>query len=60
MFKEKRSKKDSPLHNFLKEAESNSMCRRLQLQDIIPTEMQRYIEIFLKIMSQVFIIISIL
>ncbi|XKL60621.1 hypothetical protein PGB90_007678 [Kerria lacca] len=41
MFKEKRSKKDSPLHNFLKEAESNSMCRRLQLQDIIPTEMQR-------------------
>lgn len=41
MFKEKRSKKDSPLYNFLKEAECDPKCRRLQLQDIMPTEMQR-------------------
>ncbi|XP_064409149.1 rho guanine nucleotide exchange factor 12 [Latimeria chalumnae] len=36
-----RQKKDSRFQNFMLEAESNPLCRRLQLKDIIPTEMQR-------------------
>ncbi|XP_078538289.1 rho guanine nucleotide exchange factor 12 isoform X3 [Lissotriton helveticus] len=36
-----RQKKDSCFLAFVQEAESNPLCRRLQLKDIIPTEMQR-------------------
>ncbi|ETE57927.1 Rho guanine nucleotide exchange factor 12 [Ophiophagus hannah] len=36
-----RQKKDSRFQIFVQEAESNPLCRRLQLKDIIPTEMQR-------------------
>ncbi|XP_060743834.1 rho guanine nucleotide exchange factor 12 isoform X2 [Tachysurus vachellii] len=36
-----RQKKDQRFQTFMHEAESNRMCRRLQLKDIIPTEMQR-------------------
>ncbi|XP_058269672.1 rho guanine nucleotide exchange factor 12 isoform X3 [Hemibagrus wyckioides] len=36
-----RQKKDQRFQNFMHEAESNRMCRRLQLKDIIPAEMQR-------------------
>ncbi|KAK9395014.1 rho guanine nucleotide exchange factor 12 [Crotalus adamanteus] len=36
-----RQKKDSRFQTFVQEAESNPLCRRLQLKDIIPTEMQR-------------------
>ncbi|KAJ9582237.1 hypothetical protein L9F63_003366, partial [Diploptera punctata] len=40
LLKERR-RKDTKLNNFLTDAEGNSMCRRLQLKDIIPTAMQR-------------------
>ncbi|XP_066907035.1 rho guanine nucleotide exchange factor 12 isoform X2 [Halyomorpha halys] len=40
LLKEKR-KKDQKFHNFLNEAEMNSVCRRLQLKDILPTGWQR-------------------
>ncbi|KAL6116154.1 arhgef12 [Pungitius sinensis] len=36
-----KQKKDSRFTSFLQEAESNRLCRRLQLKDIIPVEMQR-------------------
>ncbi|XP_033851551.3 rho guanine nucleotide exchange factor 12 isoform X2 [Acipenser ruthenus] len=36
-----RQKKDNRFLTFIQEAESNPLCRRLQLKDIIPTEMQR-------------------
>ncbi|XP_068457060.1 rho guanine nucleotide exchange factor 12-like [Clinocottus analis] len=36
-----RQKKDQRFTLFMQEAESNSLCRRLQLKDIIPVEMQR-------------------
>jgi len=36
-----RRRKDARLNSFLTDAEGNSMCRRLQLKDIIPTAMQR-------------------
>ncbi|XP_006834057.1 PREDICTED: rho guanine nucleotide exchange factor 12 [Chrysochloris asiatica] len=36
-----RQKKDSRFHTFVLDAESNPLCRRLQLKDIIPTQMQR-------------------
>ncbi|NXN91800.1 ARHGC factor, partial [Rhinopomastus cyanomelas] len=36
-----RQKKDARFHTFVQDAESNPLCRRLQLKDIIPTEMQR-------------------
>ncbi|KAJ3591004.1 hypothetical protein NHX12_008951, partial [Muraenolepis orangiensis] len=36
-----RQKKDSRFNSFIQEAESNRLCRRLQLKDIIPVEMQR-------------------
>lgn len=39
-IKEKR-KKDSRFENFLSECEKNNLCRRLPLQGILPTEMQR-------------------
>ncbi|KAG5842896.1 hypothetical protein ANANG_G00182620 [Anguilla anguilla] len=36
-----RQKKDAHFNAFIQEAESKPQCRRLQLKDIIPTEMQR-------------------
>ncbi|XP_034539912.1 rho guanine nucleotide exchange factor 12 isoform X2 [Notolabrus celidotus] len=36
-----RKKKDQKFALFMQEAESNRLCRRLQLKDIIPVEMQR-------------------
>lgn len=36
-----RQRKDSRLQVFLQEAESNPQCRRLQLRDLIVSEMQR-------------------
>lgn len=36
-----RQKKDQRFALFMQEAESNRLCRRLQLKDIIPVEMQR-------------------
>lgn len=36
-----RQKKDQRFASFMQEAESNRLCRRLQLKDIIPVEMQR-------------------
>nr|XP_023672049.1 rho guanine nucleotide exchange factor 12 isoform X3 [Paramormyrops kingsleyae] len=36
-----RQKKDQRFNSFVLEAESNRLCRRLQLKDIIPVEMQR-------------------
>uniref|UniRef100_A0A1A7WW15 Rho guanine nucleotide exchange factor (GEF) 12b n=2 Tax=Iconisemion striatum TaxID=60296 RepID=A0A1A7WW15_9TELE len=36
-----RQKKDQKFNLFMQEARSNRMCRRLQLKDIIPVEMQR-------------------
>ncbi|XP_075460244.1 rho guanine nucleotide exchange factor 12 isoform X2 [Ascaphus truei] len=36
-----RQKKDPKFLAFVQDAESNPLCRRLQLKDIIPTEMQR-------------------
>ncbi|XP_072548223.1 rho guanine nucleotide exchange factor 12 isoform X2 [Salminus brasiliensis] len=36
-----RQKKDQRFTTFMQEAESNRLCRRLQLKDIIPAEMQR-------------------
>uniref|UniRef100_A0A3Q3IXU9 Rho guanine nucleotide exchange factor (GEF) 12a n=1 Tax=Monopterus albus TaxID=43700 RepID=A0A3Q3IXU9_MONAL len=36
-----KQKKDSRFTSFIQEAESNRQCRRLQLKDIIPVEMQR-------------------
>ncbi|XP_023714771.1 rho guanine nucleotide exchange factor 12 isoform X5 [Cryptotermes secundus] len=36
-----RRRKDAKLNGFLTDAEGNSLCRRLQLKDIIPTAMQR-------------------
>ncbi|XP_067363547.1 rho guanine nucleotide exchange factor 12 isoform X3 [Channa argus] len=36
-----KQKKDSRFTSFIQEAESNRLCRRLQLKDIIPVEMQR-------------------
>ncbi|KAK7926010.1 hypothetical protein WMY93_008320 [Mugilogobius chulae] len=36
-----RQKKDQKFASFMQEAESNRLCRRLQLKDIIPVEMQR-------------------
>uniref|UniRef100_A0A8C4ZY11 Rho guanine nucleotide exchange factor 12 n=1 Tax=Gadus morhua TaxID=8049 RepID=A0A8C4ZY11_GADMO len=40
-FIKTRQKKDSRFNAFIQEAESNRLCRRLQLKDIIPVEMQR-------------------
>ncbi|XP_058867104.1 rho guanine nucleotide exchange factor 1 isoform X4 [Acipenser ruthenus] len=40
-FIKARQKKDSKFNSFILEAESNAQCRRLQLKDIIPIEMQR-------------------
>ncbi|KAM9348328.1 rho guanine nucleotide exchange factor 12-like [Symphorus nematophorus] len=37
-----RKKKDQRFALFMQEAESNRLCRRLQLKDIIPVEMQRF------------------
>ncbi|XP_037630870.1 rho guanine nucleotide exchange factor 12 isoform X3 [Sebastes umbrosus] len=36
-----KQKKDSRFTSLVQEAESNRLCRRLQLKDIIPVEMQR-------------------
>uniref|UniRef100_A0A3P9KGV8 Rho guanine nucleotide exchange factor 12-like n=1 Tax=Oryzias latipes TaxID=8090 RepID=A0A3P9KGV8_ORYLA len=36
-----KKKKDQRFNSFMQEAESNRLCRRLQLKDIIPVEMQR-------------------
>ncbi|KAF5899837.1 rho guanine nucleotide exchange factor 12-like isoform X1, partial [Clarias magur] len=36
-----RQKKDQRFASFVQEAESNRQCRRLQLKDMIPVEMQR-------------------
>ncbi|XP_008302862.1 rho guanine nucleotide exchange factor 12-like isoform X2 [Stegastes partitus] len=36
-----RKKKDQRFNLFMQEAESNRLCRRLQLKDIIPAEIQR-------------------
>uniref|UniRef100_A0A3B5Q2V4 Rho guanine nucleotide exchange factor (GEF) 1 n=1 Tax=Xiphophorus maculatus TaxID=8083 RepID=A0A3B5Q2V4_XIPMA len=36
-----RQKKDARFNSFIQDAESKPQCRRLQLKDIIPTEMQR-------------------
>ncbi|XP_047216469.1 rho guanine nucleotide exchange factor 1b isoform X2 [Girardinichthys multiradiatus] len=36
-----RQKKDPSFNSFIQAAESKPQCRRLQLKDIIPTEMQR-------------------
>uniref|UniRef100_A0A3Q3JHA5 DH domain-containing protein n=1 Tax=Monopterus albus TaxID=43700 RepID=A0A3Q3JHA5_MONAL len=36
-----RQRKDQRFNLFLQEAQSNRLCRRLQLKDIIPVEMQR-------------------
>lgn len=36
-----RQKKDHRFASFMQEAESHRLCRRLQLKDIIPVEMQR-------------------
>ncbi|XP_048086323.1 rho guanine nucleotide exchange factor 12 isoform X1 [Alosa alosa] len=36
-----RQKKDQRFTSFMQEAESNQLCRRLQLKDIIPMEMMR-------------------
>ncbi|XP_034461521.1 rho guanine nucleotide exchange factor 12 isoform X1 [Hippoglossus hippoglossus] len=36
-----KKKKDQRFNLFMQEAESNRLCRRLQLKDIIPVEMQR-------------------
>lgn len=36
-----KQKKDSRFASFIQEAESNRLCRRLQLKDIIPVEMLR-------------------
>ncbi|XP_032413551.1 rho guanine nucleotide exchange factor 1 isoform X6 [Xiphophorus hellerii] len=36
-----KQKKDARFNSFIQEAESKPQCRRLQLKDIIPTEMQR-------------------
>ncbi|XP_030602173.1 rho guanine nucleotide exchange factor 12 isoform X2 [Archocentrus centrarchus] len=36
-----RQKKDQRFNLFMQEAQSNRLCRRLQLKDIIPVEMQR-------------------
>ncbi|XP_030648267.1 rho guanine nucleotide exchange factor 12 [Chanos chanos] len=36
-----RQKKDQRFISFMQEAESNRLCRRLQLKDMIPVEMQR-------------------
>ncbi|KAL6098341.1 arhgef12 [Pungitius sinensis] len=40
-FIKSRQKKDQRFTSFMQEAESNRLCRRLQLKDIIPVEMQR-------------------
>ncbi|KAI1893774.1 hypothetical protein AGOR_G00127130 [Albula goreensis] len=40
-FIKSRQKKDSRFTAFMQEAESNRVCRRLQLKDMIPVEMQR-------------------
>ncbi|MFT7818557.1 rho guanine nucleotide exchange factor 12 isoform X1 [Arapaima gigas] len=40
-FIKMRQKKDQRFTSFMLEAESNRLCRRLQLKDIIPVEMQR-------------------
>ncbi|XP_025837037.1 rho guanine nucleotide exchange factor 12-like [Agrilus planipennis] len=40
-FIKERRKKDSRFDNFLCECEKNNLCRRLPLQGILPTEMQR-------------------
>uniref|UniRef100_A0AC34F3U0 Uncharacterized protein n=1 Tax=Panagrolaimus sp. ES5 TaxID=591445 RepID=A0AC34F3U0_9BILA len=36
--------KDDAFASFLNEAESNSLCRKLQLKDMIPMEMQRLVK----------------
>uniref|UniRef100_A0AC34QHJ7 Rho guanine nucleotide exchange factor 12 n=1 Tax=Panagrolaimus sp. JU765 TaxID=591449 RepID=A0AC34QHJ7_9BILA len=36
--------KDDPLTSFLIEAESNVLCRKLQLKDMLPMEMQRLVK----------------
>lgn len=42
-FRYNRSK-DDPFSQFLAEAESNPLCRKLQLKDMIPVEMQRLVK----------------
>ncbi|GFR83247.1 rho guanine nucleotide exchange factor [Elysia marginata] len=37
----KHTRKEPKLEQFLKDAESNPMCRRLQLKDLVPSQMQR-------------------
>ncbi|XP_019743246.1 rho guanine nucleotide exchange factor 12 isoform X2 [Hippocampus comes] len=37
-----KQKKDSRFISFIQEAQSNQLCRRLQLKDIIPVEMLRF------------------
>uniref|UniRef100_A0A0B7BJT6 Rho guanine nucleotide exchange factor 11 n=1 Tax=Arion vulgaris TaxID=1028688 RepID=A0A0B7BJT6_9EUPU len=37
----KQTRKDLKLQQFLHDAESNSLCRRLQLKDLVPSQMQR-------------------
>ncbi|BFZ25566.1 hypothetical protein BsWGS_28605 [Bradybaena similaris] len=37
----KQTRKEPKLQQFLHDAESNSLCRRLQLKDLVPSQMQR-------------------
>uniref|UniRef100_A0A0B7BJT2 Uncharacterized protein n=1 Tax=Arion vulgaris TaxID=1028688 RepID=A0A0B7BJT2_9EUPU len=37
----KQTRKEMKLQQFLHDAESNSLCRRLQLKDLVPSQMQR-------------------
>jgi hypothetical protein len=39
-----RIKKDEALCKFLTEAECNVLCRKLQLKDMLPVEMQRLVK----------------
>ncbi|XP_059176336.1 rho guanine nucleotide exchange factor 12-like isoform X3 [Physella acuta] len=40
-FLKKQTRKEPKLQQFLNDAESNPLCRRLQLKDLVPSQMQR-------------------
>ncbi|KAH9492855.1 Rho guanine nucleotide exchange factor 11 [Bulinus truncatus] len=40
-FLKKQTRKEPKLQQFLNECESNPLCRRLQLKDLVPSQMQR-------------------
>lgn len=52
-FIKERRKKDSRFDSFLSECEKNILCRRLPLQGILPTEMQRQVIKKLYVKSEV-------